>query len=287
MKLGVITDCFKTDIESSIRTAGELGLAGVQIYATKGEFSPDSLTPSRKAELKKLLTSYGLTVSALCGDMGGCGFESEEGNPERVKKTERIIDLAVEFGTNVVTTHVGVIPADKSDPLYGTLLRALTECGRYARKKGVTLAIETGPEIATTLKAFVEDTDGGVGVNLDPANFVMVTGQDPVEAVRLLKDHIVHTHLKDGKRLMEVDPHIIYGSHAARDVDKLNEAVAGGEKPQYFIETPVGEGDVDFPAYLAALRSIGYDGFLTIERETGADPQADIRKAVAYIEKML
>ena len=30
------------------------------------------------------------------------------------------------------------------------------------------------------------------------------------------------------------------------------------------------------------LEEIGYDGFLTIERETGSDPSADIAKAAAY-----
>ena len=37
-------------------------------------------------------------------------------------------------------------------------------------------------------------------------------------------------------------------------------------------------------AYLAALDDIGYKGFLTIEREVGDDPEADIRKAVAFLE---
>ena len=60
------------------------------------------------------------------------------------------------------------------------MLKALTECGLYAKSKGVTLAIETGPEKASVLLSFLKDTKGGVGVNLDPANFTMVTGQDAV-----------------------------------------------------------------------------------------------------------
>ena len=47
---------------------------------------------------------------------------------------------------------------------------------------------------------------------------------------------------------------------------------------------PLGEGQVDWNAYLAALRDIGYDGFLTIERETGADPEADIVMAVDFLK---
>ena len=198
MKLGVITDCFKKSHEEGIKLAAELGLNGVQIYATTGEFSP-LLSNEKKQSYKDLLKENNLVVSALCGDMGGYGFEIEKDNAERIEKTKAIIDLAVEFGTKVVTTHIGVIPSDKNHPRYKVMLSALTECGIYAKEKGVTLAIETGPEKADTLLAFVKDTKGGVGVNLDPANFTMVTGQDAVQAVYILKDYIVHTHVKDGK----------------------------------------------------------------------------------------
>jgi len=53
------------------------------------------------------------------------------------------------------------------------------------------------------------------------------------------------------------------------------------------MELPLGEGDVDFPAWLAALHEIGYQGFLTIEREVGEDPETDIRKAVEYLKKLI
>ena len=280
MKIGVITDCFKTDLEESIKTAGRLGLSGVQIYATTGEFSPVTLTEEKKALYKKLLKENGLTVSALCGDMGGHGFEIEADNAERIEKTKAIIDLAVEFQAKVVTTHIGVIPADETSERFGVMLKALTACGEYAKEKGVTMAIETGPETAPTLLKFVSQIKGGVGVNLDPANFVMVTGQNPVEAVYMLKDYIVHTHLKDGKMLKKTDPKIIYDHFAEGGIEALNVA-------DFFIETPVGEGDVDFIGYVQALKDIGFDGFLTIERETGANPAEDIVLAKEYIEEIL
>lgn len=280
MKIGVITDCFKQSHENAIKEAARLGLDGVQIYATTGEFSPETLTEEKKAEYKKLLKENNLVVSALCGDMGGYGFEREEDNAERIEETKRIIDLAAEFGTKVVTTHIGVIPEDKKERRYAVMLNALTVCGLYATEKGVTLAIETGPERAKTLKAFLDDTKGGVGVNLDPANFVMVTGQDPVEAVYLLKEYIVHTHAKDGVRLKENDALAVYHAFAVGGVEAL-EACEG------FKEVPLGEGQVDWKAYFAALCEIDYDGFLTIERETGKQPAEDISVAANYIRMLL
>ena len=116
----------------------------------------------------------------------------------------------------------------------------------------------------------------GVAVNLDPANLVMVTGDDPVKAVYTLKDYIVHTHAKDGIKLVDKSPEIIYGL--------VEEEIQTGEA---FREVPLGTGGVDFPKYLAALDDIGYQGYLTIEREVGENPAADIRTAVEFLEKIL
>ena len=278
MKLGVITDCFKKGTKAGIELAGELSLDGVQIYATSGEFSPSALSDEDVSEYKAQLERCGLTVSALCADMGGHGFEIASDNPERIEKTNRIVDLAKKLGAKVITTHIGVIPSDPECEQYKVMLSALSECGEYAKAKGVTLAIETGPEPAPVLFGFVNRAGDGVGVNLDPANFVMVTGQDPAEAVRLLGGKIVHTHLKDGKMLKKTDPKVIYDHFASGGIEALNVA-------DYFIETPIGEGDVDFKEYFAALREIGYDGFLTIERETGADPVLDIKRAIAFVKE--
>lgn len=278
MKIGVITDCFKLPLDDSIELAGKLGLNGIQVYATTGKFSPDSLDQNRKAHIKQLLKESGLEISALCGDMGGFGFQKAEDNPVRIAKTKAIIDLAEEFNVPVITTHIGVIPADKNHPRYKIMLDALNECGEYAASKNITLAIETGPESAKTLLAFLEDTKCGVGVNLDPANFVMVTGQDPIEAVKLLGKYIVHTHAKDGKMLKQTDPEIIYDCFARGGIEGLNVL-------DYFIETPLGEGQVDFASYIKALQEVGFNGYLTIERETGSDPVNDIQKAVAELKK--
>lgn len=282
MKIGIITDCMKRNtLAEALADAARLGADGVQIYATTGEFTPDTLGAEAKAKYKALLSQHGLEISALCGDMGGYGFERAEDNALRIEKTKRIIDLAVEFSARVVTTHIGVIPDEKTHPRYAVMLSALTECGSYAAAKGVTLAIETGPEKAKTLKAFIEDTEGGVGVNLDPANFTMVTGQDAVEAVSILKNYIVHTHVKDGRKLdPELKAETVYHAFAVGGVAVLN-ACKG------FEELPIGQGDVDWKSYMKALREIGYDGYLTIEREAGDAPFDDIRSAVKFIRSFV
>ena len=280
MKIGVITDCFKLPLDESIKLAGKLGFDGIQIYATTGEFSPEVLTTERKSEVRSLLMENHLEISALCGDMGGYGFQIESDNAERIQKTKRIIDLAEEFEVGVITTHIGVIPENKDNPRYSVMLDAMCKCGEYAADKKITLAIETGPEKASTLLSFLQDTNGGIGVNLDPANFVMVTGQDPVEAVQILGKYIVHTHAKDGVMLKQTDPEIIYDCFAKGGIEALNVA-------DYFLETPLGDGDVDYAKYINALRGIGYDGYLTIERETGENPVSDIQKSLNTLRNII
>ena len=135
-------------------------------------------------------------------------------------------------------------------------------------------------ESARVLRDFVIACECGVGVNLDPANFVMVTRQDPVEAVELLGEFIVHTHAKDGRMIRAIDPERIYGCFNADEAEPINVS-------DYFIETPLGEGQVDFPAYLGALRKAGFDGYLTVERETGLDPTSDIILARDMIKKLI
>ncbi len=255
MKFGVITDCFKKNLTESISLAGGLGFDGVQIYATTGAFSPEVLTVEKKAEFRTLLQKKKLELSALCGGLDGYGFEIACDNPRRVQKTKRVIDLAAEFCAPVVTTHIGVIPSDKKDPVWRDMRDALTECGRYAAENGVTLAVETGPEPAVRLKEFLDATEGGVGANLDPANLVMVTGEDPVEAVKVLGKYIVHTHVKDGIMLKKCDPKIIYDHFALGRIEALNIA-------DYFKETPVGEGRSIFRFILRHCAESGMMDFL-------------------------
>ena len=154
---------------------------------------------------------------------------------------------------------------------------ACYELSRYADSIGSHFAIETGPEKSATLKNFLDALGSkGVAVNLDPANLVMVTGDDPVGAVYNLKDYIVHTHAKDGVKLGACDPEVVYA------VTKLPEDIVESESDPYR-EMPLGKGTVPYPAYLKALEDIGYRGFLTIEREVGADPSADIFTAKEYL----
>lgn len=279
LPIGIIADMLQLPYRESIEACKKLGAQGVQLYAVEGELAPENMTTESLNEKNAILRDNGLKVSALCGDLGGHGFTRADENPKKIEKSKRIVDLALKMDTNIVTTHIGVVPHDENCDTYKILREACNELANYAHSVGAFFAIETGPEPADRLKKFLDSLDtNGVGVNLDPANLVMVTDDDPVKAVYTLKDYIVHTHAKDGVMLEKTDPQIVYDFFAEGGIGDLNLA-------RYFLETPLGEGNVDFANYLKALEDIGYTGYLTVERECGEDRFGDIEKAVNFLKK--
>ncbi len=276
LKIGVLLESFKQPIDESLRLASELGCSGIQVYATNGELAPENLKGAKIIEFKNKVRDNGLTISALCGDLGG-GFMDKAKNPEKIAKSKAILYLAKELGVDIVTTHIGIVPEDFKSDRYKIMQEACKELAEYADSLGGHFAVETGPETAIRLKGFLDSLGSkGVAVNFDPANFVMVTGDDPVKGVYTLKDYIVHTHAKDGIKLYDTDPENIY--NPSKGVIITDPA---------FEEKPLGEGDVELKGWINALRDIGYDGYLTIERETGKYPVDDIRKAVGYLKNII
>ena len=102
----------------------------------------------------------------------------------------------------------------------------------------------------------------------------------PAEAVRHPSARIscIRTQ-KDGKMLRKTDTRRLYApSYFGLEPESFESCV---------LETPLGEGDVPWARYIAALKEIGYDGWLTIERECGDDPAADIAAAAKFLKKYL
>lgn len=280
-KIGVIVDSFRLGVKEGIIKAKEVGAEGIQIYAVRGEMSPDNLSKQARRELLDYIKANGLVVSALCGDLGGYGFTVPKDNKEKIEISKRIMDLAKDFETDIVTTHIGVVPEDKNHNRYKIMQEACEQLGDYGDKVGAYFAIETGPEGAVTLKNFLDSLNSkGVRVNYDPANLVMVTGDDPVQGVYTLKDYIVHTHAKDGIQVQKSNAEYIYSCFAQGMPEDFS-------CDDYFLEKPLGKGNVDFNNYIKALWDIGYKGFLTIEREVGTNPEKDIKEAVGFLKQII
>lgn len=281
MKIGAIVEMFRKPLREGIALAAELGCEGVQIYGMTPEFNLLERPVADIRDLRKYAADHGLVFSAVCSDIPGFGFEHAEEVPDRVAKVSKLVDMALELDCRVLTNHIGIVePGHKSYPV---MVDSVGKVAEYAAKNGVTIAIETGPESADVLKQFLGDVNStGLGINLDPANLKMVLDADPAAAVRTLAGHIVHTHAKDGVHLQKCNAREVYTAFAEGGFEVLVERTG-----EIFREVPLGEGQVNWPEYIQALRDIKYDGFLTIEREVGDDPVADIARAVAFLKQQL
>jgi len=250
LKVGVFVQNFELGVEAGLKKAAEIGADGFQLFCTAGDLLPENMSKEARDAFKKTYEDLGLELSATCCDYF-TGLVDEERNKTLIPQVKANIDQAVDLGTSIITTHIGFVPEDDTEPVWDILTKALKDVGRYAEDRGVTLATETGPEEGWVLaKLFERVGSKGISANFDPANFVM--GKfDHMKAVEDLAPYITHSHAKDGKW--------------------------GGE------EVPLGEGDVNFPEYIKALKATGFDGYYTIERETGDSPVADITMALEYL----
>ncbi len=278
-KIGTLADWFHVGLLEGIRASERCGASGVQIYAWN-EMDPRTMTAARLAEVKNTARECHQTVTALCGELGGHGFEIAADNPDKIEYLKRTVDLALALDCNVVTTHIGRVPEDETGERWRNMQEACREVGGYAAQHGASIAVETGPEPVARLMKFLGDCPG-VGVNYDPANLVMVTKDDEVEGVYTAGSKIVHTHAKDGRCNFYAGPETVYGIFAEGGIEALNTVST------YFTELPLGQGSVRWDSYLKALLNVGYNGYLTIEREVNGDVTADIRLAVQFLREKL
>ncbi|HMP05921.1 MAG TPA: sugar phosphate isomerase/epimerase [Lacipirellulaceae bacterium] len=157
------------------------------------------------------------------------------------------------------------MPHDRSSAEYGEILAVARHACDDLARRGQALHLETGQEPAEVLTAFLADVERpNLFVNFDPANMILYGAGEPLPALRALGGYVRSVHCKD-----------------ATWSDRPGET--------WGQETPLGEGAVDFPAYLRTLAEIGYAGPLTIEREIPQEPvrqKAEIAAAVQLLDRL-
>ena len=275
-----MVESFRLGFKNGVEKAASLGIEGIQAYATGGELGVDDITDAKLKEALDIVKSNGLVFSAICGDFGH-GFMNPEQNKIYVEKSKRVLDLAKKLECNIVTTHIGTVPAEENETKE-IMRKACRELAEYADSVGSAFAVETGPEPGKVLGEFLDSLGaGGVRVNFDPANLVMCVDDRPENALKYLGKYVVHTHAKDGIMLKKkIEEKINIGEEA-----KERQALA--DMGMKYLELPLGEGDVNFDVYLPALAATGFNGFLTIEREVGDNPEKDIALAVEFLKEKI
>jgi sugar phosphate isomerase/epimerase len=174
--------------------------------------------------------------------------------PATLENMKKAAPIAQQPGLKLVTLHAGFIPQKEGDPAFDKVVDRIRTVADVFKKVSCAIALETGQEKAPTLHRFLHALSRpDIGVNFDPANMILYSSGDPIEALTLLMPHVKQIHIKD--------------------------ATGSGDPEAWGKEVPVGTGDVDWPAFFGVCKQHGYDGNFIIEREAGDQRIVDINKA--------
>jgi len=259
------------DIEEKLAALRCHGFDNCQLIS----WAPQVWTDENARVLKELLERYAITVSAFwCGWEGPSDWNFYTGQltlglvpPDyRVPRIRNLCDgadFARKLGVTDVVTHMGFIPENPYDPNFTGFCIAVRTVARHLEKNGQYLLFETGQETPVTLLRCFETVGcENLAVNLDTANLILYGKANPVDSLEVFGKYVRNLHAKDGR----------YPTNG-HDL---------GE------ETKIGEGKVDFKALFRKLRQLGYDGYVTIEREIEGDQQtADILNARRYLQAII
>jgi L-ribulose-5-phosphate 3-epimerase len=276
LKLGIVVSLTK-GVDACLDKVVALGLPTCQVAV------PASLALSHAlaAELELGARARGLEITTIwthCRDgqiwnfvdgPSTIGLVPASTRAAAVERLKEGSDFARRAGVASIATHAGFIPENPREPLFADVVAALRAVCAHCRANGQSLWLETGQETPITLLRTIEEVgaDGaadrpGLGVNLDPANLLMYGKANPVDALDVIGPYVRGVHAKDGE----------YPTNG-RELGR---------------ERPLGEGRVGFPALLARLKALGYDGALTIEREVrGPEQIAGIEQAKRMLAPLL
>lgn len=272
MKIGIMVQLFsENDVDQKFADLRQMGLSRCQLVVWDRALLCGAVAANVKAASQK----HEVTVSAFwCGWEGPRVWDFYDGQatlglvPEafRFRRMEMLLegsDFAKKIGVSNLVTHAGYMPENPYDPKYPEVIAALKVIARRCQDNGQYFLFETGQETPVTLKRAIQDIGlDNLGVNLDPANLILYGKANPVDALDVFGEYVRGVHGKDARYPTD-------GRHLGA-------------------ETPLGQGRVDYPRFIARLKEVGYDGDITIEREiTGEKQKQDILAAKALLESLI
>ena len=113
---------------------------------------------------------------------------------------KEIADFARLLSVDAVGLHLGFVPHEAADPVYGQTVAVVRDLCSHCAGLGQRVHLETGQESADTLLRFLSDTGrGNLFVNFDPANMILYGSGDPIEALQKVGRHVRSVHCKDAR----------------------------------------------------------------------------------------
>lgn len=253
LRLGASTFSYvytRSALDSMLHLA-TLGFSDFELVITPPHVWPSELDAATRAEIPRELASRDLNIRSFCFPMDDNNLNSilPEIRAATVGFYEQIIDLAGAWNV----PYVLLLPG-KQHPFFPQpqewmmdwLAESMRTLAPRAADAGTQLLIENIPSAflplsSDLMRALDHAGEASIGVNLDIAN-ARTAGENPVDAVRCVKDRMKLVHLadNDGK----------------------------GHKKE-----AIGRGNIDYGPVADVLKEIGYDGFSMLEVVTTNDPE--------------
>lgn len=266
MKIGLNSGTFPATWNPSqkVEATARVGATGLEINIDANQLWTQRLDRSARAALRSQAQDAGVAITSLCMNAHWVFNLASPDVRIRDLGVSLLLD-AIEMAEELGATAV-LVPGcdqDQSPANSWELFRdgVMQAVGR-AEKSGVSLALEAvGKPLlfdSALLLRMIGDCGGSdsLGIYLDVGNSTR-GGMDPAAEIVAAGQRSVLCHVKDWN-------------------------------PQNESERLLGGGGVDFPRSLAALREIGYDGFLLVELPPDpADGDAVARHSIGFLASLL
>lgn len=263
-------------LEEVLRTAKLLGFDCVELmcwphgpaerrYAGVTHIDAEGLDEAASESVQRLVSETGVGISAL-GYYPNPLAADEAESATALNHLRKLIDAAARLGVGVVNTFIGRDPSRSVDDNWDRFLAVWPPIVAYAESAGVQIGIENcpmyftadewpgGKNLATTppiwRRMFEAIPSDSFGLNYDPSHFVWQR-MDYVAPLTEFADRIFHVHAKD----------------VAIDTARLAEVGVLATPLEYHSPRLPGRGEIDWPGFVTALRSSGYDGPVCVEVE--------------------
>ena len=275
MKLAFSTNAFKRySLEESIIEIGAIGYEGVEILCDVPHLYPPLVSKQRISRLNNLIEKQHLKVSNLnaftlfaVNDVYHPSWiETDKDSTDiRIMHTINCLKAARLLDAKNISTEGGgpqtAIAAERRE-MVKLFAKNIEVAVKIAEAERVSILVEPEPgliiENSSQITEFLKSFDSkSIGINCDLGHFFCV-GEDPAEVVYRLADFIGHFHLAD---------------------------ISSGRVHNHLLP---GTGSLDFKGIFDAIRSVGYQGFITVELYTYENnPIEAAHRAYEYLQRFV
>ncbi len=270
MKLGIVADEINRDFARALRIGTRVGLRRYEIRNLKSGRAP-LCDRSELLEVERLAREEGVEITGLSpglfknvSDATAFANEMQEVYPRAVEWAERWhVPGLIIFGfrkPGAVEENGDLISSEDPPSEVVDWLRQAAERALLDR---IQLLIEPEPVCwadtwSASLALIRGAGAGSLKINYDPGNVAWKERRDSRENFESLAPLIANVHIKD-----------------------LKPAAPGSGRPEF---VPAGEGLIDYRSHCTALRSIHYQGPISLEPHMNGDEETIRRCKDAFVK---